>query len=230
MWDVLLPFLALDVSVLISFIFSPLLSNSIEQKSPTWNHFNFFFFSLVLIICRCFYHTLDIKRRARTALPSTWSICCFMGQTPLLKMPQGTLLSTFLPCTTRRVWKQILCMKHYYYNKYLQAFQPAGVNLSLPLYELQESCVRVLLYRGANKEAKNKHGQTPFQVNYSSHRLNNMCLFLVVQNWSQNTTSNGGWPELIWAFMITSQCSWKTTEVTSQSESPLTNFYPCKNR
>lgn len=29
----------------------------------------------------------------------------------------------------------------------------------------QESCVRVLLYRGANKEAKNKHGQTPFQVN-----------------------------------------------------------------
>lgn len=28
----------------------------------------------------------------------------------------------------------------------------------------QESCVRVLLYRGANKEAKNKHGQTPFQV------------------------------------------------------------------
>ncbi|KAI5619895.1 SH3 and multiple ankyrin repeat domains protein 1-like [Silurus asotus] len=28
----------------------------------------------------------------------------------------------------------------------------------------QESCVRVLLYRGANKEMKNKHGQTPFQV------------------------------------------------------------------
>lgn len=25
--------------------------------------------------------------------------------------------------------------------------------------------MRVLLYRGANKEAKNKHGQTPFQVN-----------------------------------------------------------------
>lgn len=29
----------------------------------------------------------------------------------------------------------------------------------------QESCARVLLYRGANKEAKNKLGQTPFQVN-----------------------------------------------------------------
>uniref|UniRef100_A0A3B4YB49 SH3 and multiple ankyrin repeat domains 1 n=1 Tax=Seriola lalandi dorsalis TaxID=1841481 RepID=A0A3B4YB49_SERLL len=29
----------------------------------------------------------------------------------------------------------------------------------------KESCVRVLLYRGANREAKNKHGQTPFQVN-----------------------------------------------------------------
>ncbi|KAK6328999.1 hypothetical protein J4Q44_G00009770 [Coregonus suidteri] len=28
----------------------------------------------------------------------------------------------------------------------------------------KESCVRVLLYRGANKEMKNKHGQTPFQV------------------------------------------------------------------
>uniref|UniRef100_A0A3Q3AHP2 SH3 and multiple ankyrin repeat domains 1 n=1 Tax=Kryptolebias marmoratus TaxID=37003 RepID=A0A3Q3AHP2_KRYMA len=32
-----------------------------------------------------------------------------------------------------------------------------------PLYHT-ESCIRVLLYRGANKEAKNKHGQTPFQV------------------------------------------------------------------
>ncbi|XP_022598074.1 SH3 and multiple ankyrin repeat domains protein 1-like [Seriola dumerili] len=28
----------------------------------------------------------------------------------------------------------------------------------------KESCVRVLLYRGANREAKNKHGQTPFQL------------------------------------------------------------------
>lgn len=34
-----------------------------------------------------------------------------------------------------------------------------------PCLTYQESCVRVLLYRGANKEAKNKHGQTPFQVN-----------------------------------------------------------------
>lgn len=40
-----------------------------------------------------------------------------------------------------------------------------GVNQSLTSLNDQESCVRVLLYRGANKEAKNKHGQTPFQVN-----------------------------------------------------------------
>ncbi len=60
-----------------------------------------FLYFVKLTICAYFCHTLDIERRARMALPSTWSICCFMGQTPLLKMPQGTLHFTFLPCTTR---------------------------------------------------------------------------------------------------------------------------------
>lgn len=42
-----------------------------------------------------------VKRRARTVLPNIWSICCFTGPTPPLKMPQGTAPFTFLPCTTR---------------------------------------------------------------------------------------------------------------------------------
>ncbi|XP_056153610.1 SH3 and multiple ankyrin repeat domains protein 1-like [Lampris incognitus] len=44
--------------------------------------------------------------------------------------------------------------------------QNASGNTALHICALynQESCVRVLLYRGANKEAKNKHGQAPFQV------------------------------------------------------------------
>lgn len=28
----------------------------------------------------------------------------------------------------------------------------------------QETCARILLYRGANKDVKNNNGQTPFQV------------------------------------------------------------------
>lgn len=40
-----------------------------------------------------------VKRRARTVLPNIWSICCFTGPTPPLKMPQGTAPFTFLPCT-----------------------------------------------------------------------------------------------------------------------------------
>ncbi|XP_023805252.1 SH3 and multiple ankyrin repeat domains protein 1-like isoform X3 [Oryzias latipes] len=46
------------------------------------------------------------------------------------------------------------------------ASQNASGNTALHISALynKESCVRVLLYRGANKEAKNKHGQTPFQV------------------------------------------------------------------
>ncbi|XP_058476326.1 SH3 and multiple ankyrin repeat domains protein 1-like isoform X2 [Solea solea] len=44
--------------------------------------------------------------------------------------------------------------------------QNASGNSALHISALydKESCVRVLLYRGANKEAKNKHGQTPFQL------------------------------------------------------------------
>ncbi|XP_062298344.1 SH3 and multiple ankyrin repeat domains protein 1-like [Scomber scombrus] len=44
--------------------------------------------------------------------------------------------------------------------------QNASGNTALHISALynKESCVRVLLYRGANKEAKNKHGQTPFQL------------------------------------------------------------------
>ncbi|KAG9276853.1 SH3 and multiple ankyrin repeat domains protein 1-like [Astyanax mexicanus] len=44
--------------------------------------------------------------------------------------------------------------------------QNASGNTALHISALynKESCVRVLLYRGANKEIKNKHGQTPFQV------------------------------------------------------------------
>ncbi|XP_054609337.1 SH3 and multiple ankyrin repeat domains protein 1-like isoform X2 [Dunckerocampus dactyliophorus] len=44
--------------------------------------------------------------------------------------------------------------------------QNASGNTALHICALynKESCVRVLLYRGANKEAKNKHGQTPFQL------------------------------------------------------------------
>eukprot|EP00063_Salmo_salar_P037578 XP_014012413.1 PREDICTED: SH3 and multiple ankyrin repeat domains protein 1-like [Salmo salar] len=44
--------------------------------------------------------------------------------------------------------------------------QNASGNTALHICALynKESCVRVLLYRGANKEIKNKHGQTPFQV------------------------------------------------------------------
>ncbi|KAM6951138.1 LOW QUALITY PROTEIN: SH3 and multiple ankyrin repeat domains protein 1-like [Aplochiton taeniatus] len=44
--------------------------------------------------------------------------------------------------------------------------QNASGNTALHISALynKENCVRVLLYRGANKEAKNKHGQTPFQV------------------------------------------------------------------
>uniref|UniRef100_A0AAY5K3L2 SH3 and multiple ankyrin repeat domains 1 n=1 Tax=Esox lucius TaxID=8010 RepID=A0AAY5K3L2_ESOLU len=44
--------------------------------------------------------------------------------------------------------------------------QNASGNTALHICALynKESCVRVLLYRGANKEMKNKHGQTPFQV------------------------------------------------------------------
>ncbi|KAG7264998.1 hypothetical protein CRUP_017158, partial [Coryphaenoides rupestris] len=44
--------------------------------------------------------------------------------------------------------------------------QNASGNTALHVCALynKENCVRVLLYRGANKEAKNKHGQTPFQV------------------------------------------------------------------
>lgn len=38
-------------------------------------------------------------------LLNTWSICCFMGQTLLLKMPQGTLHFTFQPCTIRQVYR-----------------------------------------------------------------------------------------------------------------------------
>ncbi|XP_069547555.1 SH3 and multiple ankyrin repeat domains protein 1-like [Brachyistius frenatus] len=46
------------------------------------------------------------------------------------------------------------------------ASQNASGNTALHICALynKESCVRVLLYRGANKEAKNKHGQTPFQL------------------------------------------------------------------
>ncbi|XP_035987907.1 SH3 and multiple ankyrin repeat domains protein 1 isoform X6 [Fundulus heteroclitus] len=46
------------------------------------------------------------------------------------------------------------------------ASQNASGNTALHISALynKESCVRVLLYRGANREAKNKHGQTPFQV------------------------------------------------------------------
>ncbi|XP_072228843.1 SH3 and multiple ankyrin repeat domains protein 1-like [Leuresthes tenuis] len=46
------------------------------------------------------------------------------------------------------------------------ASQNASGNTALHISALynKESCARVLLYRGANKEAKNKHGQTPFQV------------------------------------------------------------------
>lgn len=47
--------------------------------------------------------TLDTERRARTVLPNIWSICCFTGPTPPLKMPQGTAPFTFLPCTIRYV-------------------------------------------------------------------------------------------------------------------------------
>lgn len=78
-------------------------------NSPVWNHP--LLFNLSLTICGYFYHTLDIERRARMALPNIWSICCFMGQTPLLKMPQGTLHFIFLPCTTRQVSKEIPHMK-----------------------------------------------------------------------------------------------------------------------
>lgn len=46
----------------------------------------------------------------------------------------------------------------------------------------QESCVRVLLYRGANKEAKNKHGQTPFQVNCLA--ANAVCIFIMFTKWN----------------------------------------------
>lgn len=93
------------------------------------------------------------------ALPSTWSICCFMEQTRLLKMPQGTVHFTFLPCTTRQVWKQTV------YDTFITIIiMLFFINTLISLNE-QESCVRVLLYRGANKEAKNNHGQTPFQVN-----------------------------------------------------------------
>ncbi|XP_031698906.1 SH3 and multiple ankyrin repeat domains protein 1-like isoform X1 [Anarrhichthys ocellatus] len=44
--------------------------------------------------------------------------------------------------------------------------QNASGNTALHISALynKESCVRVLLYRGANKEAKNKLGQTPFQL------------------------------------------------------------------
>lgn len=49
--------------------------------------------------------TLDTERRARTVLPNIWSICCFTGPTPPLKMPQGTAPFTFLPCTIRYVCK-----------------------------------------------------------------------------------------------------------------------------
>lgn len=35
--------------------------------------------------------------------------------------------------------------------------------------------MRVLLYRGANKEAKNKHGHTPFQV---KAKVNSGLLFM----------------------------------------------------
>ncbi|XP_031147179.1 SH3 and multiple ankyrin repeat domains protein 1-like isoform X1 [Sander lucioperca] len=44
--------------------------------------------------------------------------------------------------------------------------QNASGNTALHISALynKESCIRVLLYRGANREAKNKHGQTPFQL------------------------------------------------------------------
>ncbi|KAL2078467.1 hypothetical protein ACEWY4_026152 [Coilia grayii] len=44
--------------------------------------------------------------------------------------------------------------------------QNASGNTALHIGALynKENCVRVLLYRGANKEIKNKHGQSPFQV------------------------------------------------------------------
>ncbi|TRY93619.1 hypothetical protein DNTS_027247, partial [Danionella cerebrum] len=44
--------------------------------------------------------------------------------------------------------------------------QNASGNTALHISALynKESCVRVLLYRGAKKEIKNKHGHTPFQV------------------------------------------------------------------
>ena len=59
-----------------------------------------------LLSIHTFCYTPDIKRLARMALHNTWSICCFMGQTSLLKMPQGTLHFTFQPCTIRQVWKR----------------------------------------------------------------------------------------------------------------------------
>ncbi|XP_057178041.1 SH3 and multiple ankyrin repeat domains protein 1 isoform X1 [Triplophysa rosa] len=44
--------------------------------------------------------------------------------------------------------------------------QDASGNTALHICAVynKESCMRVLLYRGAKKEIKNKHGQTPFQV------------------------------------------------------------------
>ncbi|KAG9349940.1 hypothetical protein JZ751_026293, partial [Albula glossodonta] len=51
--------------------------------------------------------------------------------------------------------------------------QNASGNTALHICALynKESCVRILLYRGANKEAKNKNGQTPFQRRESARTL-----------------------------------------------------------
>lgn len=62
------------------------------------------FILIIVTICVYFYYTLHIKRLARMVLHNTWSICCFMGQTLLLKIPQGTLHFTFRPSITRQVY------------------------------------------------------------------------------------------------------------------------------
>lgn len=111
------------------------------------------------------------------ALPNIWSICFFTGQTPRLKTPQGTLHFTFLPCTTRQVAEADPSYETFITIIIMLSFLYVLTN-QFPSLNDQESCVRVLLYRGANKEAKNKHGQTPFQVNAMT--LIPYCMYFVL--------------------------------------------------
>lgn len=148
-----------------------------------------------------------LYRPVRTETRSTWSTSCFTGQIPPPRMPLETLPCTsvlyitryfsrvqlqlrrkqsdvmFLPQTCR--WFTTSCVFCTLMNCFSRKIKDLIWNLC---FLLQESCARILLYRGANKDMKNNSGQTPFQVKtfITLKQKNSLYTFTVLQNSQSN--------------------------------------------